>query len=277
MGRSSWFRVDQHPAEALASSYATAAPFAHAVVDGLVEPSAAEELAEAFPPIDWPGWETFEDSYQPEKRYCEDVRSMPGLLADVIREANEPHMLEWLSTLTGIPALLPDPYLIGGGLHQTGPGGLLRPHTDFHHHRLGLFRRVNVLLYLNRAWPEGAGGQLCLFRHDDPHTPVERIEPVLGRVVVFTTDDKSVHGFPEPVAIGHVRRSVALYYYTATEATASFAGDSNTFWRTHDESPNKVHATRMLAYRAFLRASRAMSYVAHRVHPDFRKVTRRWR
>ena len=43
------------------------------------------------------------------------------------------------------------------------------------------------------------------------------------------TDDRSVHGFPEPVrGEGHWRRSIALYYYTSTEAPG-FSGDTTTY------------------------------------------------
>jgi hypothetical protein len=53
--------------------------------------------------------------------------------------------------------------LEGGGLHLSGPGGILAPHTDFHTYgRLDLYRRLNVIVYLNPDWTKGDGGELVL-------------------------------------------------------------------------------------------------------------------
>ena len=38
-----------------------------------------------------------------------------------------------LSYITGIPRLIPDEQLVGGGLHVTGPGGRLDVHVDFNY------------------------------------------------------------------------------------------------------------------------------------------------
>ncbi|HBS32523.1 MAG TPA: proline hydroxylase, partial [Parvularcula sp.] len=47
---------------------------------------------------------------------------------------------------------------------------------------------------------------------------VKTIVPEFGRCVVFSTTGESFHGHPAPVAHpeGKPRRSIALYYYTAT-------------------------------------------------------------
>jgi hypothetical protein len=132
--------------------------------------------------------------------------------------------------------------------------------------RLGLFRRVNVLLYLNPGWSRADGGALELFGPDLEH-PVATIDPVFGRLVVFRTDDRSPHGFTRPVADGRYRRSLALYYYTATEAP-DFSGDTNTYWKTHGDATGAKRRTRLAAYRSLLTGSRALSMLAHRCNPN---------
>jgi hypothetical protein len=56
-----------------------------------------------------------------------------------LRELNEalasPAFIETVSSIFGIPNLLSDPDLEGGGLHQTGPRGRLDVHVDFKLHR----------------------------------------------------------------------------------------------------------------------------------------------
>lgn len=68
---------------------------------------------------------------------------------------NSRPFLAFLEELTGIKGLIPDPYFIGGGLHEVGNGGHLSIHADFNYHKpLNLERRLNVLVYLNRDWQE---------------------------------------------------------------------------------------------------------------------------
>ena len=80
----------------------------------------------------------------------------------MIDELNSPQFVSWLGDLTGIPDLMPDPSLEGGGMHQTQAGGFLNIHADFtmHHHRENWRRRCNLILYLSEGWMEEWGGHL---------------------------------------------------------------------------------------------------------------------
>ena len=95
----------------------------------------ARELLNAFPAVEWPGWDRgFGDNepHQPKKLTCWDIGVIPSPLDLFIHELNSGPFLTWLEKLTGIEDLIPDPQLAGGGLHSSGPGGRLVPHTDFH-------------------------------------------------------------------------------------------------------------------------------------------------
>ena len=187
-------------------AYADARPFPHAVFEDAMT-SDDRELADSWPDADWPGWQRFGDEYQRNKAYCEHIDDIPVPLREVLHELASPDFLRWLEGLTGISKLLPDPYLNGGGLHMSTSGGVLTPHTDFHLNlQLDLYRRVNVLLYFNEEWQQEWGG--CLEFYDSPtaKSPTRTVVPRWGTMVVFTTDDRSVHGFPQPITDGHVRR-----------------------------------------------------------------------
>jgi 2OG-Fe(II) oxygenase superfamily len=137
--------------------------------------------------------------YQRNKLSCSDIEVIPEPFRALIREFNDPRFLRVLEQITGIKRLLPDPYLTGGGLHLSAPGGVLSPHTDFHYYRgLNLYRRINVLVYLNDGWSQQAGG--CLSFYDAQHRAVKTVVPEWGRVVTFRTDYQSIHGFSAPVA-----------------------------------------------------------------------------
>jgi hypothetical protein len=132
---------------------------------------------------------------------------------------NSQPVLEFLEGLTGIDALLPDPYFNGGGFHETSRGGKLGVHADFRiHERLNVQRRINLLIYLNETWDDSWRGQLELWDRNMTECRV-RVSPLWNRCVVFSTDADSWHGHPDELLTPeHVkRRSVALYYYTASK------------------------------------------------------------
>jgi Rps23 Pro-64 3,4-dihydroxylase Tpa1-like proline 4-hydroxylase len=252
-------------ASELRREFETAEPFQHLVLHDLLRfpPTAAS----AFPDISWPWWNELRDRYQQNKRFCSDPNLIPEPFRALIRELSEPRFLRVLEQITGIEQILPDPYLLGGGLHLSGPGGVLSPHTDFHYYRdLNLYRRINVLVYLNDGWSLEDGG--CLSLSDTQGRVVKTVVPDWGKVVIFRTDDQSVHGFPVPVAEGKWRRSVALYYYTAAP-TENFSGDETTYWREHGEQAGVVKKSRFLVYRGLLRVSRRISIWASAVNPNW--------
>lgn len=246
----------------LARQFRLAQPFPHVVLSDFLSLDPAETAR--FPDASWPHWKRLRDYYQHQKTSCSDLDAIPEPWCDVIRELSSPTFLRLLEEITGLEKLLPDPYLEGGGLHMSGPGGHLEPHTDFHvYAALGLYRRVNLLLYLNSGWREDSGGDLALYG-DDATSPVVEVSPAFGTCVIFETDDRSVHGV-QPVAADSWRKSIALYYYTSAPAP-SFSGDESTHWRTHGEVSG-FRRIRVGAYLVLMKGSRLFSMLAHLVNP----------
>lgn len=169
----------------------------------------------------------------------------------------------------GVEGHGPYPRVKGGGLHLTAPGGKLTPHTDYHHHpKLRLFRRANILIYLNRHWKPGDGGELCLFDLGADQ-PVVTVAPRYGTCVVFTTDHRSLHGVNPISEHAEPRRSLALYYYTIEDAEV-FSGDHRTFWyeptsQAHQTMTTKARATVM---KGALGASKVLARIAYRFDPQ---------
>ncbi len=246
------------------SRFRTASPYPHIIIDDFLKTQARETLS-VFPAPDWPHWSRFGDVYQRNKRACADVALMPRPFSDLIAECGQPAFLRVLEAITGETKLLTDPYLDGGGLHCSGPGGVLLPHTDFHfYERLSLFRRLNLLIYLNPDWGPDDGGDLELYRKGH-FTPQVSVAPVFGRAVVFKTDDTTVHGFTKPVGQGKQRQSVALYYYNSRES-AGYGGDTQTYWRLH----GRMTGARLALFSGLIFLSRAVSKVAHMINPNKR-------
>lgn len=256
-------RFDASARVELRRQFDRAEPFPHLVLRDVL--NAGPEILASFPDEEWPGWLRFEDEYQPGKLFATDLAVVPEPFRRILIELNSRSFLVFLEEVTGVKALIPDPYFEGGGLHSSAPGGVLRPHTDFHiYPRLRLYRHLNALLYLNPGWSPEFGGLFEMY-DDKTNRTVKEVVPEFGTLVVFRTDDRSVHGFSKPVREGHRRNSVATYYYTSEEAS-DFSGDYTTYWRTHTASKG-LRRARFAAYRGLLGLSRAVSLAAHLVNP----------
>ena len=136
---------------------------------------------------------------------------------DFVNFLNSEIFLNFLGDLTSLERpLISDPYFWGGGFHEIKQGGFLKIHADFNKHKnLGLDRRLNVLVYLNKKWKKEYGGHLELW-NKDMTSCIKKISPDFNTVVIFSTTDESYHGHPDylkcPPEMS--RKSLALYYYT---------------------------------------------------------------
>lgn len=204
----------------LRPQYAAAMPYPHIHIDRFLEEEVARKAMEAFPAVQDAGWIHYVHVNE-RKHGLNKMELLPPYIRALIREFNQPEFVAFLSELTGIPGLMADDSLEGGGLHQSRRGGFLNVHADFtvHPHRRHWRRRVNLILYLNEGWKDEYGGALELWERDMSRC-TSRIMPVFNRAVVFNTDEDSYHGFPDPVECPEdmTRKSIALYYFTEETA-----------------------------------------------------------
>ncbi len=192
-----------------------AQPFPHVHLKGFLDADVAAEIASEFPGVATGAWTLYK--HPNENKVGLAKRSFfPPLLGEVVDELNSEAFVHWLSRLTGIPELLSDDMLEGGGLHQSGAGGFLNLHTDFsnHHYRKHWQRKVNLILYLNPNWQERWGGAIELWDREMRRCVV-KVPPLFNEALIFRTDDISYHGFPNPLRCpeGKFRKSLALHYY----------------------------------------------------------------
>jgi Rps23 Pro-64 3,4-dihydroxylase Tpa1-like proline 4-hydroxylase len=196
-------------------AYQSAQPFPHVVLDNFVSAPLLEAVLDEFDALDRGGWHHSEKPLE-RKWSTEDYEQLRPRTQLLIAQLNAGPFLTFLERLTGISGIIADTHLRGGGLHEIRRGGLLGVHADFNfNQRLGLYRRLNLLIYLNRDWREEWGGHLELWDRQRSAC-VQRIAPVFNRAVIFDTSNYSYHGHPEPLECppDRSRKSVALYYYT---------------------------------------------------------------
>jgi Rps23 Pro-64 3,4-dihydroxylase Tpa1-like proline 4-hydroxylase len=127
-----------------------------------------------------------------------------------------PAFVAFVEEATGLRNLESDDSNYWAGLHASGRGAFSSLHRDFAVHPVTRkWHRVNALLFLNSDWREEYGGDLELWSSDLVACGA-RIKPDAGTLVIFETNDATLHGIPDPIACpkGRMRLSLAVYYYS---------------------------------------------------------------
>lgn len=212
-------------ANQMRNPYRNAYPFPHMVIDDLFPKRILEKIMEENPES-----LATETGCLPDKQSCLNHAVRGQTFKSGLSEESKmgPYtrmfmaflkssiFVNFLKKVSGIRGLVPDPLFEGSGLHFTTRGGSLDIHADFAtYDEPKLERRVNVFVFLNPEWRDEYGGHLE-FWNKDMNQCGQKVAPLFGRFVMFSTTDFSYHGHPHPLACpqDRARRSIALYYYT---------------------------------------------------------------
>ena len=223
--------------EAIREAFVRARPFKHAVIENFFEPDSAERLLADFP--------AFDPTLAKNEIYGGVWGKAVNTRINQISPAYEQlyaliasaEFLDLMSRLSGIPGLLADPALFGGGTHENLHGQDLDPHVDFNYDEpQKLHRRLNLIVFLNKGWKREWGGSLEI--HSNPRRPrenqIQSYEPIFNRAVFFETNEYSWHGFPKidlPESERHrSRKSISIYLYTRERPAEEIAPPHGTFY-----------------------------------------------
>jgi hypothetical protein len=211
-------QFDEQKVAQATEGFAQARPFNHAVIDDFFPLDLARALEAEFPAYDSPVWHEYDNPLE-IKKTCNSWLSFPAVTYRTFSHLNSTPVLALFSRLLGIADLQADLGLNGGGWHAHAPGGRLNPHLDYSiHPKLGLQRKLNLIIYLTEGWRPEWGGGLGLWGHDPvtggPGALVEKVAPLFNRAVLFDTTQNSWHGLPEEIRCppGLLRKSLAVYY-----------------------------------------------------------------
>ena len=167
-----------------------------------------------------------------DSQSMDDIRTQMPVVGKTIDYFNSPLFLKFLSELTGIKDLIADKDMAGGGCHKISKGGRLEIHSDYNKHpNNGLWRRINLLLYLTPNWESEWGGDLELWNHD-PFVKTKSLQPKFNRAVIFNTTDTALHGHPQLLNVpdGEHRYSIALYYFTKDRPDEEKSDSESAIW-----------------------------------------------
>lgn len=236
--------------EELSGEYCFAEPYPHIVIDNFLPDELIEKILSNFPKSKLENDVMFESGYAGLHKRQVMPADCNGFIREVFGFFNSVPVVEFLESLTSIPSLIPDPHFIGGGFHETSKGGKLGMHADFRiNDKLHLNRRLNMIIYLNKDWKDEYGGHLELWDKKMQYK-AHSIAPIYNRCVVFNTDADSFHGHPDPLTTPDyiTRKSIALYYYTASKRIYEDAVGHSTMYkaRAHDDDATKKEVRRLV-------------------------------
>jgi hypothetical protein len=217
-------------------AFQSALPFRHVQIDNFLEPEICERLLRDFPTFDKKK-AINELGHVGRKAVIENVSSISPFYSTFYNFINSKPFLDKLSDLTGVPDLIADETLFGGGTHENLDGQYLDAHIDFNiDERRMLHRRLNLLIYLNKEWEESWGGSIEL--HSNPRQPetdeIKSFIPSFNRAVIFETNEYSWHGFPvirlpqEKKQLS--RKSFSIYLYTKDRPAEEVVAPHTTFY-----------------------------------------------
>ncbi len=171
------------------------------------------------------------------KAVIEGVSSISLFYKQFYNYINSAPFLDAMTELTGVPDLISDETLFGGGTHENRQGQSLDVHVDFNiDERRMLHRRLNLLIYLNPEWQESWGGLIELHSNpwDQRVNTVKRFTPLFNKAVIFETNEYSWHGFERiqlPVDKQHLsRKSFSIYLYTKDRPAEEVVAPHTTFY-----------------------------------------------
>ncbi len=197
----------------LITEYKEAKPFPHIIIDNLLDEDLLKQALQSIKQIPHHLWKQEDHREQVFKRWIQSPALLPSPAKDILTWMNSEEMIGFISTLSDIPALIPDHQYNGGGLHNVLPGGHLGIHYDFNYLPGTRYRRkINALLYMNAGWQDDWGGFLELWNEKEC---LVKIKPQFNRLVIFNTDETSYHGHPDKVKCpdGISRLAFAMYAY----------------------------------------------------------------
>jgi hypothetical protein len=200
-------------ASAYDHTYRMAEPFPHASLKNVIPWEIMDEIHRDFPS------ETELDFEQLSEGNL--LLSKPTLFPDsvgfLIKEMSSPLFLTFLENLSGIKGLIPDPHFEGAGLNICKRGSLIDLYQDSNiHSKLGLHKRVKIVLFLNKDWNPKWGGELELWAKDKGE-PVKSIVPEFNRFICMSNSERCRYASLNQVNCpsGHVKKFISIYYYSA--------------------------------------------------------------
>ena len=222
----------------LKTAYDTASPCKHIVLENFFQEDIALDLFNNFPSIDQ--LNVKRKSLNEDKSEDYHFERWHPSFSKIRSAVGSKEWSEQLGRITGIDGLHTTTDALGSGVHQGRNGSYVDVHIDVNMNpKLGLWRRLNLLVYLNKNWKQEYGGDLELWNKEMTEL-VTKVPPTFNTAVIFYTDDNSPHGYGKiDIPEGESRKSFYTYFYTKPEDGVTYR-DSKFISRPDDGTVRKM-------------------------------------
>lgn len=237
------------------TSFSGALPFDHCTIDDFLKGDVLKDVLAEFKSYDDKDWYVYENAIE-NKKALNNWNLFPPKTYSLFSYLNSDSFVSILSNLCGIE-LHADPGLHGGGWHIHGKGGNLNPHLDYSiHPKLGLQRKLNLIIYVSPTFEESFGGHLGLWRNIEGESPAgipaKEVFPAQNRAIIFDTTQNSWHGMSRKMNVpdGVFRRSLAIYYLCSPDVSAP--GRNRALYAPREDQASNIEVRELIKMRSDL-------------------------
>ena len=226
---------------ALRKSFDNAEPYRFVVIEDFFTEEVASKLYENFPDIDT--LNVKRKSLNEDKSEDYHFDRWDPIFSEVREVIKSEEWYKIMTQITGVEGLKTTMDALGSGVHQGKNGSYVDVHVDVNMNpKANLWRRVNLLIYLNKNWKPEYGGDLEVWDKDMKKC-YQKLSPTFNRALIFYTDDNSPHGYSKiNVPEGESRKSFYTYYYTELGEGFKYR-DSKFISRPDDSKIRKIATT----------------------------------
>jgi hypothetical protein len=190
-------------------------PYPMIVLDNFLPEDVALQMANECETIPDQHWTTFTRQGS-NMRECKQLHAAP-IAYNFTNQLHSSLGINWLSQLTKIPGLIPDPHITGAGYSRIFNGESLKVHTDFNwNDQLRLHRSISFILYLNPNWKEEYGCALDFYDFNNEKV-ITSVTTLFNRAIIWKYHKRGFHGCTTPVACppALTRNAFRLFFYTS--------------------------------------------------------------
>lgn len=195
--------------------YKIQAPGPMTVIDDFLPRDVAYDMFNEINSVDNSLWKHF--TRNGSNMYELNKIELTPVAFNVMNYLHSSHALKYLSELTGIPGLIPDPHLVGAGYSKAYPGDTLKVHTDFNwNDSLKVHRALSLIIYLTPDWDPAWHGGLDFYDHKRENV-IQHFDCLFNRCLIWEYHKFGWHGHINPLACppDKPRTTFRLFYYTS--------------------------------------------------------------
>ena len=190
-------------------------PYPMIVIDNFLPENHAQKMYEECISVPNQYWRDFtrRGSFMKE---CNNLDVCPAAF-EFVNHMHSALGMNWLTKVTGITDLIPDPYLTGAGYSKTYKGHCLKIHTDFNwNDNLKLHRMLSLIVYLDPEWKEEWGGALQ-FKDFNNEKVIQEVPTIFNRLILWRYHKRGFHGYPDPLNCpeDRSRNTFRLFFYVS--------------------------------------------------------------